>query len=198
MKNLFKASLGAFIVCVVFSMLGFTANCENLTDKIIRFHIPAASDSEYDQNVKLKVKDEVFSFVTEITENSTDKSAAEKVIEENLTQIEEKANQILKLEGAAYKAKAELINEYFTTREYDTFTLPAGNYTALKITLGSGEGKNWWCALYPSLCVASSGGFESLSESECELITEKEENEYAFKFYEWFLNIKEFIFGKAA
>ena len=190
MKNIKKAFVCSFVLCVLLSFFSFSYIAENLSEKVIRFHIPANSDSEIDQEIKLKVKDEIFEYVTRLLKESKSYKESENIIINNIENIDSKVNLILSEMNVDYKAQAKVIKEYFKTREYDTFTLPAGEYTALRITLGEGKGENWWCALYPSLCISTSLCENELSENEISLIENKEENKISFLIYEWFLEIK--------
>lgn len=178
-----------FVLSVVCSFFGFSANCNSIEEKILRFHVLANSDSEYDQDMKILVKDQVFAYVTGILENSTSLEESETIVTENLGEIENIANQVLEENGAKYTASVELCTSYFNTREYDTFTLPAGNYSSLKIIIGQGDGQNWWCALYPSLCISAAVDFDDFSEDEEEIIT-SDGYEISFKLYEVYQNFK--------
>lgn len=123
-----------------------------LYDNIIRLHVIANSDSEVDQDVKLSVRDEVLESVRELLGEVKDRSLAEKILLENLESIENKAEALLCERGFSYSVKATLTKEVYPKREYGGYSLPAGEYTSLRIMLGKAEGQNWWCVLFPSLC----------------------------------------------
>lgn len=150
------------------------------SEKLIRLHVVANSDSQEDQELKLKVRDAVLT----VTENLTDKND----LENALPQVLEAAQTCLEKNDSQYKISVQLGKEQFPTRVYDTFSLPAGCYTALRVTIGAGEGHNWWCVAFPSICfrataedleeAAVSAGF---TEEEVKLITE-DEGGYVLKF----------------
>ena len=132
---------------------GFARECEAVQHEVLRLHIPANSDSEYDQQIKLMLRDYVLQKYSTQLSAEKDLAAAQQSISTLLPEIERSCCGFLSAHGVPYKAKAELTEMYFTTRTYDNVTLPAGTYTALRITLGSGEGKNWWCVMFPPLCI---------------------------------------------
>lgn len=185
-KNLItKALIGGFIIASVFSFVYYDSNCKNLEDKVLRLHVKANSDSAEDQQIKLAVKDKVFTFVSDISEDCNSITSAEGVITANLDLISSVANEYLDYIGADYRAKVYIDNSFFGTRDYGNFALPAGRYKALRVDLGRAEGENWWCAVYPSLCISSSAKFDDFSDNEVKIITkESSAYEIRFKFYE--------------
>ncbi len=192
-KNINKIIFAGFIITVCFSFLGFTAESEDLSSKLIRLHVKANSDTDFDQEIKLSVKDSVSDFTEEVVAEAFSMEDAENLLIKNLPEIEEAANDKLKELNVNYKASASVDFEYFKTREYETFTLPAGEYKTLRISLGEAEGENWWCVVYPSLCsaVEIDEDIEELSEEEVELI--EESPEISFMLYEWYKNIVNFF-----
>lgn len=156
MKNFFITFLLiiATLFCFVLGVfVTFSRNCESVCGEVLRLHIPANSNSEQDQTVKLELRDyllEEFGGELSCCENI---SEAERKAAELLPEIERKSCEFLSQRGFDYGAKAELVSMYFTTREYDRLILPAGNYKALRVTLGSGTGNNWWCVIFPQLCL---------------------------------------------
>ncbi len=157
---LFSVTFGGFQV--------FANRCNDVTTEVLRLHIPANSDSDEDQQIKLKLRDFVLErFGTELSDCETlelAESRAEKLIPE----IERECTEFLRKNGFDYGAKAELTTMYFTTREYDRLILPAGDYRALRITLGSGEGHNWWCVIFPQLCLPAVSTYDSDDSTESE------------------------------
>lgn len=156
-----------------------------LADKLVRLHVVANSDSDLDQQVKLRVRDAVLAETEVLLRDAEDPKAA---LRENLSGIEAAANACLREQGSNDRAVVTMGRELFPTREYETFSLPAGTYTALRVTIGSGQGHNWWCVVFPSICVsASAEEFEEaaqtagLSDGEIQLITESSEG-YELKF----------------
>lgn len=116
---------------------------------MIRLHVIANSDSKADQALKLKVRDAV----VEHMEGQPDLDSARQYIEENLTEFEAVSEAVIAAEGYDYPARADLQVSYIPRKSYEDLTLPAGNYEALKITLGRGDGQNWWCVIFPQLCL---------------------------------------------
>lgn len=124
-----------------------------LRDGILRLHVVADSDGQEDQTVKLKVRDAVLDVVEDVTDGAKNRDEAIAVLREKMSELERVANEVLDEAGITDRATVSLNEEEFPTRVYDTFILPAGVYDSLRITIGSGEGKNWWCVVFPNLCV---------------------------------------------
>lgn len=172
------------------SFRGFAEECEDIRTEVLRLHIPANSDSEYDQRLKLELRDLLLSEFGGQLADSDDLEAARERAEQLLPEIERVCYDFLAERGADYSAKAELTEMYFATRVYGNVTLPAGTYDALRITLGSGEGENWWCVMFPPLCIpAASEQAEAYLPDV--LLSEKQggmEVKFAlFEFFRWIL-----------
>lgn len=184
----------------------FTAMCllsvetlwtqHRLAEKTIRLHVVANSDSAEDQAQKLQVRDAVLEKVAQITETCSDAASAKREIALHMDEIREAAQK-----ETAYDVQVRMGTEQFETRYYDTFTLPAGEYPALRVNLGKAQGHNWWCVVFPSLCTAATsdalertaavGGFDS---EETELIEGGEEAyELRFKSFEWLQALLDWI-----
>ena len=118
----------------------------------LRIHIRANSNSEQDQAVKYKVKDEVVEALIPLLSQVESFEEAKSVISSNFSLIEQVANQTLRDNGYSYSSQAKLSNEYFPTRTYENVTLEEGCYDALILNLGSGQGDNWWCIVFPAFC----------------------------------------------
>lgn len=153
MKKIRKYILVLALFAGCFLCGSLLAEKKTLHDDLIRLHVVANSDSQEDQEIKLQVRDAVTAYLQPAMEKVTDTQQAKSYLEENLTQIEALANETLETLGSADRAKVRLKQEEFDTRVYDTFTLPAGVYESLRIEIGDGEGKNWWCVVFPSLCI---------------------------------------------
>ncbi|MBQ4339281.1 MAG: stage II sporulation protein R [Clostridia bacterium] len=147
----FTAYLAAVILFV--ALISLNAQCGEVRDCVVRLHILANSDTQADQAVKLAVRDAVLSSSTALFDGSTDAENARIAVEKNREIIEKAANSVLQASGVDYKAKLVFTEEFFDTREYDGFTMPAGRYKAVKLILGDGAGKNWWCVMFPPLCL---------------------------------------------
>ena len=160
---------------------------DELADKVVRLHVLANSDSEEDQALKLKVRDVVLERATAILEQSADRREAESRLRGELLELERIAAEEIAAEGYNYPVTVELENTDFPTKEYDGFTLPAGEYLALRVIIGEGQGQNWWCVVFPPLCTAASADVPAsalaagFSEEEVNLITEENQG-YVLKF----------------
>ncbi len=174
---------GLAISLLLGGLKAFAADCESVQDKVLRLHIPANSDSAEDQQMKLCLRDHILTeYGTELA-SETDITAAKEQIEALLPEIEADCCAFLAEQGADYSATVQLVDMYFSTRTYENVTLPAGNYTALRITLGSGEGKNWWCVMFPPLCIPAAA--EVSEELPDVLAAEGTEIEFKFALYEF-------------
>ena len=133
------------------------AEQKQLAENILRLHIVAHSDSAYDQDLKLQVRDRTAAQFSELLSRAENAEEACITIHDNLHAVEETAEAVLRENGCMLTADAEIVTMYFPERHYSDVTLPAGNYRALRIVLGEGEGKNWWCVVFPQLCLGASG-----------------------------------------
>ena len=196
MKNIIKSICISTVICIVFSLIPFNAQCKNISNDVFRLHILANSDSEKDQALKLKVRNRVLKYTENIYKKAENKKQAEALTLKNLQSIADIAKNEVVKNGYNYSVKAEVSHMYFTTRYYDKVTMPSGFYNALRITIGKGEGHNWWCVMYPSLCIGSSTNYNSLKENtdsqEYNVMTE-EKFEYKFKTLEYFEKICSFF-----
>jgi len=158
MKKIIKCTI--FLVLVV-ALFNLWQDRRVLKENIIRLHVVANSDSAMDQEVKLQVKDEIVRYLQPIIDQFPSKQQAMEYIRDNLGVLQELSNDVLIRLGVKDKASASLQLEKFGTRIYDTFSLPAGSYDALRIEIGEAEGENWWCVVFPSLCLpATSSDFQ--------------------------------------
>lgn len=125
---------------------------QTLADGLLRLHIIANSDSVQDQQVKLLVRDQVLEVTEPLLAEADNQDEVRRILNEHLQQITDAAQQVLTDQGMPYQLSAQMATEYYPTRAYDTFSLPAGQYTGLKIRLGAASGHNWWCVVFPPLC----------------------------------------------
>ncbi len=186
-------TLGIAAALLLSGFRGFAADCESVQSEVLRLHIPANSDSEYDQDIKLRLRDYILEEYSSRLACESDIGQAIAQTEALLPEIEASCNEFLAAEGAPYSATAELCNMHFNTRVYDNVTLPAGEYTALRITLGSGEGQNWWCVMFPPLCIPAASETKQTSLLPDVLVSDEKaetvEVRFAlFEFFEWLVN----------
>lgn len=168
-----------------------------LSHKLIRLHVVANSDSEEDQALKLQVRDAVLAEVSGLTDGCDRVDVAKERLQQSLPVLEQAAQRVVEQAGCSDNVTVSLQQEVFPTRYYDTFTLPAGEYLSLRVSIGEGAGHNWWCVVFPSLCTAATAeDWEEAAEvgrfsrSEEELISGGEEK-YVLKFkvLEWLQNL---------
>lgn len=197
MKGLTIFTSLVIIVCIFCSFMPLGNEAE-IYDNTVRLHVLANSDSEHDQSVKLYVRDEILGYIADITKGCTTVEEAESVISANISAICERAKSALANIDEEKEVSVTLSKEYYPTRNYEDFSLPAGRYTSLRIMIGKAEGQNWWCVLYPELCTSGAKTGETLvktgfSKEQIEILTGKDEPKYRLKFK--FLEIFEKSFG---
>ena len=154
MGKLVKLALVGALIVGAFRLGGIARDQKMLTEEVIRLHVVANSDSQEDQALKLQVRDAVIEILEEASGEMPTKEEAYAYLEEHLEEIAKAANDVIAAAGFSDKVRVTLLQEEFDTREYDTFTLPAGVYDSLRIVIGEGEGQNWWCVVFPQLCLA--------------------------------------------
>ena len=160
---------------------------DELADKVVRLHVLANSDSEEDQALKLQVRDAVLDRAEDLLAQSSSRAEAEGKLRGQLLEFERLAEAVVREAGYDYEVTAELTDTEFPTREYEGFTLPAGEYLALRILIGEAAGRNWWCVVFPPLCTAASADVPAsamaagFTEDEVRLITEEDQG-YVLKF----------------
>ena len=159
-----------------------------LADSVIRFHVIANSDSQEDQALKLRVRDEVLAQAERFYPEHATLSEARSALEEHLDDLAQAGQAVVNETGYDYQVTAELTNCWFPTKEYEGFALPAGNYNALRIVIGEGKGQNWWCVAFPPLCLgAASETVEEATQAgyftpgQAALVTEQDAG-YVLKF----------------
>lgn len=150
---------------------------EGIAGKIFRLHVVANSDKEEDQELKLDVKKTVVDYLSRRLGSGADLEETREYVLENLPEIEQAALKTIEEQGKDYPVSAVVEKTYFPDKTYGDCTFPAGEYEALNIRIGKGEGKNWWCVLYPSLCfIDDTWGIVSREKKEelREILTEEE------------------------
>ncbi len=172
-----------------------------IAEQIIRLHVIANSDTDEDQELKMKVKETIVTYLRGEMQDATSVDEARQAIREHLPEIEEIAAEKMRAEGYEYTAEATLGESYFPVKEYGDLTFPAGNYEALRVRLGESAGHNWWCVMYPSLCFVDSTYQvvpdaskerlkDSLTREEYDsLLDGGEEVSYSWKAGEWLKNL---------
>lgn len=179
LKGVIKALIFIFIACIIYA----TTTQNQIADSVVRLHIVANSDLDADQALKLEVRDAILDYMKTRYPNGASKAEAANYLKSNLNKIEEIASQVLAGNGSTYKVSANYGVYPFPTKEYHDVSLPAGSYEAVRVELGLAEGENWWCIMFPPLCVADASSLkfeedamsqlkDGLSEENYHLITD--------------------------
>lgn len=153
MKRLMSRVSLCLILAVFFWCGTLLSDSRRLHEELIRLHVVANSDSQEDQQLKLRVRDAVTESLKQNLRNVTDADRAKQYIQEKLPYIQSVAQHVLEAEGCSDPVAVSFCQEAFATRAYDTFILPAGIYNSLRILIGTGQGHNWWCVVFPELCI---------------------------------------------
>lgn len=170
-----------FLFAVLFESILSTGQAVTaVEDSVIRLHVLANSDEEEDQALKLLVRDRLLEEGEALFSGTSSREEARKLILNNLPKLQNAARETVAAEGYHYPVAVSLENCGFETRRYDGFSLPRGEYLSLRVVIGAGEGRNWWCVLYPPLCFSAAGKemlFADLSAEEQELLERTEKFE---------------------
>lgn len=153
-----RALLSVAVLAVLFAIMApfFPIHGEaEVYKKVLRLHVIADSDLPADQSVKLSVRDAILDVIPSLLDGCRDLDEASRAVTDGSQHLLVAADERLEALGASYGARIEIGEEYYPTREYDGVRLPAGRYTSVRVILGSGEGRNWWCVLFPSLCLSA-------------------------------------------
>lgn len=201
MSKCVKLFVPIFLVLLLIStyIVPFIKTSENISNDVFRLHILANSDEKIDQDLKLKVRDEVLKCGESLFINCKSLDEIIDVSKKNINYFEKIANDCIKNNGFDYKAKVYVDNEYFNTRVYNSITLPSGFYNALKIELGQAQGHNWWCVMFPAICLPSVSEneiYNVLDDDEIDLVKSNSKYEFRFKIVEIYEKIKSIIFKK--
>ena len=177
--------LALFVACLVCTALWAEATQVRLASQVIRLHILANSDSEEDQALKLEVRDRVLETTSALLAGETEPQAAAVLLNQHLDDIAQTAAQEISAQGHDDRVEVRLEQAWFPTRQYQGISLPAGNYLALRVLIGAAEGHNWWCVVFPNLCLpaVSERALEAstLTPGQISLLQE-EETSYVFRF----------------
>lgn len=197
-RTLYRAIICGFFLASSASLFPFAAASAQLPENIVRLHVVANSNSGEDQAVKLLVRDAVLEEASRWYQEASSMEEASAALCVHLESIGSAAQAVLREQGFSYSARAELTEMYFPTRSYETFTLPAGTYRTLRITLGEGEGKNWWCVVFPALCLPAAqergdDAFALLPGAEREIVQNPKSYRVKFKAVEWYEELKRWL-----
>ena len=181
------------IICII-ATVSFENSCKGIREEILRLHVIANSDSDADQQLKLRVRDAVLSGET-VFSGSEDVISAEEKISEKTNVLLNSARETIYNLGYDYDVKIELKRSYFPTRVYNDITLPAGYYKAVRVIIGEGKGKNWWCIMFPPLCLPAASNNKEviddfLTDEEMDIVTSNPRYEVRFWLIEKYYDIK--------
>ena len=196
MKKILNLSLLTFLLFlyVFISAHSYvTVIATNLSDAVFRLHVIANSDSDEDQELKLKVRDSLLNYMNEICANCTTKEEAISIAQKHQNEFQKIAEKTILDNGYNYSAKINIGNFYFPTKNYGDISLPAGFYDSLRVEIGEAKGQNWWCVMFPSLCfIDISSGIvddeakenlqENLEEESYSIISDNKKSNIKFKF----------------
>ncbi len=199
MVRMEKAILAGLIISFAFVMCGFSAQRDDISDRILRLHVIANSDSESDQALKLKVRDRILEEgATYFTEDGS-KAQAQDDVRAHMDELTNAARDEIRKQGYDYPVALSMEKTRFGTREYSSVTLPAGEYDALKVVIGSGKGKNWWCVMFPPMCLPAAeekGELGSvLTEGEMDTVEGEKKYEIRFKALEIYEEFVDWVHG---
>lgn len=188
------------LICIG-ATVSFEKSCEGIREDILRLHVIANSDSAKDQQLKLKVRDAIINSSEASLEGCEDIISAKNKVTSALSYFESIARQCVYSQGYDYEVSLCLEKSYFPTRVYENITLPAGYYNALKVIIGKGEGKNWWCVMFPSLCLPGAYKREDklkqvLNDKELDLVTANPSYEVRFWLIEKYYDVKNAFYNK--
>jgi len=195
--NIYEKSLFlGLIFSILFSFINFSAKCNKISEKIFRLHIIANSDSEDDQSLKIKIRDDIIKYFSNKKFKSLED--AQNYASKNVDEIKKICENRIKNEHFNYNVKIEVCKNEFRNRKYDSIVIPAGTYESLRIIIGEGNGKNWWCILFPQMCIPAAEDCNvdpcyDLPNDEKNIIENDEKYKVEFKIIDIFQSIHEFI-----
>lgn len=198
MKGLTFFAVLALTLSVLSAALPVNGEME-IYDSVIRLHVIANSNSATDQENKLRVRDSLLEAMADITNDGDDYNAALSALNESIPLLEETAENALDALGSHHGCSISIGYEKYPAREYEGVSLPAGKYMSVKAVIGEGEGENWWCVMFPPLCLGASKAEEKLisaglTRDEVDILTDSEDGSYVLKFR--FLEFFKQTFGK--
>ncbi len=181
------------VISILVSFSGFDASCLELKENLLRLHVVANSDTKADQTLKLKVRDRILLVGENAFKDKENLILAKETAEDMIPVFKNEAKKVILENGFNYDVEVSLGKAFFDTRVYENFTLPAGEYDALKVVIGSGRGKNWWCVIFPSVCIpsATNRSLGSVVSNKTEnIVTNAPKYQIKFKVIEWYETLK--------
>ena len=181
--NLLKNSKVKMVIILSFLLFIYITVCAfsyaqnistDIANNVFRLHVLANSDSEEDQNLKYKVRDSLLKYMREICGNCKNKQEAISLVEKNKENFKQIALDTIRSEGYSYDVNINIGNFEFPTKDYGDISLPAGYYDALRVEIGEAKGHNWWCVMYPPLCIPAAETVESDDETAKDYFSKEE------------------------
>lgn len=197
-KITYAIAIGLIITIIFGEFSGFAKQCKDIRENVFRIHVLANSDSEQDQELKLKVRDRILKETGTLFNTMDTKTKAIDNVEQNIEEIKNIAQDEVYKNGYDYPVKCEVVNMFFDTREYGEISMPAGKYDAMRVTIGDADGKNWWCVLYPPMCLPSAQPQKEMQDvltpEQVDIVENKPKYEVKFAVVEVFEKIKNWLF----
>ncbi len=188
----------AFVFTALLGMSAFGGNCDRVRDSVLRLHIIANSDTEDDQALKLKVRDALLALSADYFKGCKTRGDSENAAQAHLADLKAEAQRVIKENGYGYNVNVSVGEAFFGTRRYGEFTLPAGNYDALRVVIGEGRGHNWWCVMFPPVCLPAATGAEIgdvLNDRDTEIVEHETKYKARFKCVELYEKAKRYLWG---
>ncbi len=191
----FRALFCGFLLSAAAAMFPIAASCGTLPENVMRLRVVANSNAPEDQAVKLKVRDAVLEEASKWYGNADSREQANTALCLHLESVRDAANAVLRENGFSQPVSAQITDQYFPTRDYEGFTLPAGEYRTLQVTIGEGKGRNWWCVAFPALCLPAAeedreDALALLPEAEREAVEHPQKYRVEFKIVELYEGLR--------
>ena len=188
-----SVALALVLSVFMYAVEDFSAGCENVKESVLRLHVIANSDSEEDQQLKLKVRDAIIETGAVLLGECENKEEAAFLVQEQSAYLKETAERVIREEGKDYEVAVEIGQEMYPTRTYENATLPAGEYLSLRVIIGEGAGRNWWCVVFPPMCVSAAAEEQTLetvlNDDGLMVVNSDPKYEVRFKLVEWWERI---------
>lgn len=195
-KDIIISLVCGFIFTTMLSFISFEAQCQQIRKSIFRIHILANSDSVEDQNLKLKVRDKILTVADELFSETKTLNQAVEIAQKNIENLLYVSKKEIADNGYNYDVSMTIDKQYFDTRKYNDFSLPAGEYLALRVVIGEGKGQNWWCVMFPAVCIPAAGNSkisDVMDSKQTDIVTNETKYRIKFKTVEIFEEIRRFF-----
>ena len=192
-----KALLFGLILTIALSTVSFSATCGEIRQSVLRLHILANSDSAADQQLKLQVRDRLLQEGADLFDGFSTEAQAAEAARQSIDRLQDAAQDEIRARGYTYPVSIDVKKLYFNTRTYDNVTLPAGEYEAVQVCIGEAAGQNWWCVLFPPMCLPAASEQQELGNvlepDAADIVTDAPKYEIQFWAVEAYESAKDFI-----